>query len=489
MERLPEDLSLSLVNEWLDIDEFSKLTTAGKKTNKYFKEVLDTGKVMHNEPVVFRRSFLKDKVLFTRLKVVVITESLIRYIRFLKDNLKEVTIYNRKYKGLKQLFYLVPEHKIRYDSYIPWYTKLDFPITRLEVKNWYYTEPDLENYLKKYGHLVTHASFPGYSQIVYMKNPDFLTLLMKYCTNLKSLNISKILKDNFYIESLEEVIGVLANNLQKLHLCTNIRRIRNCESRTIPNTLVNITSIIRCSIEVVPEFLMDKLEECIMYGEMEDYNELLNPNLIRVTLFTRLPTPEKLSRLPKLETVFIEEVVDDDGSRLDKLRKRFPRININYIIDNSPVDINVYENITDKDLMKDKIINDNKVILVIETPRFTFSEVYKKMLRIKYLYKLTINYSNGSTINPEQIKKIITSFPYLTQLIIEIKSEDYQEFRRIIDKYNNRNISFTAEIIDLEDEDIDRITKMATGRTEYVNHRNFELTKHIRELLGDKDEE
>ncbi len=343
----------------------------------------------------------------------------------------------------------------------------------------------MENYLKEYGEVITHISYPDKSEKAKIRNEEFLTLLMKYCPNIKSLESCNIMKEDFFIESLEDVIGVF-NNFQNLHLCTNIRRIKYCVTEYIPTSLINIISIIRCSLSQIPNFIMYKLEECIMNGledDLDDYNHLLNPNLLRITTFKSFPKLEQISKFPKLEIVIIEANYNREA--LKKLTERFPHIKFYYDVEETPFDIRGYMFFKDESLFEEgEPYSNEKISLKIETLTLNFEDVYKKMLKIKYLHSINVDYTDDSTITPNQIKKIIISFPYLTNLNLTLKTEDYEEFRRIVDKYND-NISFIVTIIDLEEEDVENIARMSTNK-DWIGISNREIWQFMKKLPKDE---
>ncbi len=476
MERLPEDLSIDLFNNWLYVDEASKLAEAAPETNKFYKNVISTGMVEYDELVAFKKDFLKSKMIFTRLKIVVITESLMRYIHFLGKRLKEIVLYNRRYKGLKELLEIVPDDKVTYDSYIPYDYKLDAPVRRLSIKasTWDQEEPDFEEYLVKYGHLITHITGPGVSAVVNSANRHLLTLVMKYCTNLKSLYIGSVLKDDFYIESLEEVIGIMGN-FDNLHLCTNIKRIKNCNIMRVPPSLVNITSIIDCTIIQLPLFIMNKLEKCFINNCDQDYNYLLNLELIRITLFKQFPTPEQIRQFPGLKIAFVG---NKKNSSIKELKNYFPHIDFYYYSNRTDDPFNVGKrDVTMYDGGYSTTKISHKLVNTLSITKNNFEDVYKLMVRLEHLSHIMFNYLNEKPITSKQIKKMITTIPKLSSISFHIDSDDYKEFCNVVSKYSNHNISYSITVNNLKDEDIVRIAQLTFETGENVKFDN--------QILGD----
>ncbi len=463
-----DDISIDILANWLSPKDIYKVHSLRKKENREIKELRQSGNFIVDTPVPFRKEILRSGILFTKIKVVLITGDLIEYLQYLGDRLEKLFLCNCEDVNNNHdvILNMIPHEKIEYDFHIAFFKD--------KIGNRKVFIPDnaskyeIDTYIETHGHKIEELLISS------MIMPDdlnhILRLVERYCINLKALNCMFIHED-LYLPSLETVINCAT--LDRLSRCTNIRSVIRC-SNILPKEFINLKTVYRCVIYGMTEEICNNLEVCVC--NMDDLNS------INIDIIREISIPEEgysneeiiniLKSMTKLNSIFIKsgmrstmkEVLERNGiidvevfslsgiqctnnialiksNCLEKyqsideliLRKKFKECDsIRFNEGLNPVNIgkNFLEFKRGKVMVKiRKIPIDTVIDIAIKCPKIT---------TIIFPYHI---------FTKRQIKRLILSKPLFT-LVCMITPDEISDIVRIMYKYHSTYNKFTFVIDD-----------------------------------------
>ncbi len=305
MNLLADDISMDILGNWLSPKDTSKVTSLSKVEDKHITELMNSGNFINDTPIFFRKEILKSGMIFTKLKVVIVTGDLIEYIKFLGNKLEKIYLLSLEESdpNISLIFDIVPVEKIEYDYFVRFENDKvgNHRVMIDKVDNF---EEMITDYLQNYGDKIIELYV---TSSIFLNNLNLtMRLVEKYCINLKSLNCFRLLED-VEIPSLETIIG--CETLNKFSKCVNVSKLIRCRG-FLPRELVNLRTVYLCKIHIPKDIFVNLTEYVGGVLISAKHINVKHMKQLQISDAKReIPLDENfaklLKRMPELKSIFI----------------------------------------------------------------------------------------------------------------------------------------------------------------------------------------
>ncbi len=440
---------------------------------------------------------MNSGIIFTTLKIIMITGDLIEYLQFLGDRLEKVYICSSEHiKDSNMIFEIIPHEKIEYEY------RVRFDIDNIGNSRVFIHE-DVENfmerialYLEKYGHkievLQISALLPR-EQLIFT-----FRLIEKYCVNIRLLDCYRILED-VNLPSLETIQG--CETLDKLAKSVNVTHLIECVG-DLPSEFVKVKFIYLCKISKISREVYHNLETCVA-GSVMSLRKINHDIIKELQLSDRIKSREfveELKNCPNLESVFVdsklaaksfESFLKSNGITWLEVfvaTSSFIFNNVAYIsLDLLNKYPSIEELIRRKKFHECAEISEDFITKKLEIQKGAYSSSKSRVFRV--VEKLPIDTIIDIAVECDSMWKI--KFPFylfrkkhikrlvlsklLFRLSCKIYVSEYADIIRILYKYYNPNNKFRFTLYDQEGQDISQLNSYAENYAKELNKKPIDI--------------